>query len=155
MAKTSSYKLIAENRRARHDYEVLETLEAGIILTGSEVKSLRVGKASIVESHAAEKAGTLFLLNATIQEYAAAAVFGHEPKRPRKLLLKHREINKLIGSITRKGMTLVPLSIYFNERGRVKVSLGLAKGKTGADKRHSAQERDWKRDKQRLLKERG
>jgi len=154
MAKSSGYKVIAENRRARHDYEILESIEAGIILTGSEVKSLRVGKASIVESHASEKAGAILLFNATIQEYAAASLFGHEPKRPRKLLLKQREIKKLIGSITRKGMTLVPLSIYFNERGRVKVSLGLAKGKTGADKRHSEQERDWKRDKQRLLKER-
>lgn len=154
MTKSSGYKVIAENRRARHDYEILETIEAGIVLTGSEVKSLRVGKASIAESHASEKAGAILLFNATIQEYSAAAIFGHEPKRPRQLLLKQREVNKLIGSITRKGMTLVPLTIYFNERGRVKVSLGLAKGKTQADKRHSEQERDWKRDKQRLLKER-
>lgn len=152
MARKDRYKLVAENRRARHEYLILETLEAGIVLMGSEVKSLRAGHASIVESHAAEKGGEIYLFNATIQQYASAAIFRHEPKRPRKLLLKKREIKRLIGSMTRKGMTVVPLNICFNEKGRAKVSLGLAKGKKLADKRQAEKERDWKREKERLLK---
>ena len=153
--KETSFRLIAENRRARHDYLILETLEAGLILTGSEVKSLRVGKASIAEAHASEKEGELYLFNATIQEYAAAILFNHVPKRPRKLLLKKREINRIIGSITRKGMTVVPLSLYFNEKGKAKISLGLVKGKKLADKRQSEKDRDWRREKERLLKTQG
>ena len=155
MVKEDRYKLVAENRRARHEYLILETIEAGLVLMGSEVKSLRAGRASIAESHASDKGGEIYLFNATIQEYAAAALFKHEPKRPRKLLLKKREVNRLIGSITRKGMTVVPLSLYFNEKGRAKVSLGLAKGKKLADKRQAEKERDWKQDKERILKDRG
>ncbi|MGI4850734.1 MAG: SsrA-binding protein SmpB [Janthinobacterium lividum] len=152
MSIEKRYKLAAENRRARHDYLILETLEAGLILQGSEVKSLRAGRASIIESHAAEKAGEIYLFNATIQEYASAQIDKHEPKRPRKLLLKKREINRLVGSITRKGMTVVPLSIYFNEKGYAKISLGLAKGKKLFDKRQAEKERDWKREKEQTLK---
>ena len=152
MVKENRYKLAAENRRARHEYLILETLEAGIVLTGSEVKSLRAGQASVVESHAAEKNGELYLFNATIQHCAAATIFRHDLKRPRKLLLKKREIKRLIGSVTRKGMTILPLSLYFNDKGRAKVSLGLAKGKKLADKRQAEKERDWKREKERLLK---
>jgi SsrA-binding protein len=146
------YKLAAENRRARHDYLILEKIEAGIVLTGSEVKALRAGKGSIAEAHASEKSGELYLFNATIQDYAPAALFKHEPKQPRKLLLKRREINRLIGAITRKGMTLVPLCLYFNQKGRIKISLGVAKGKKLADKREAEKERDWKRQKERLLR---
>ncbi len=154
MSEEKRYKLAAENRRARHDYLILETLEAGLVLQGAEVKSLRAGRASIVESHAAEKGGEIFLLNATIQEYASANFDKHDPKRPRKLLLKKREVNRLLGSITRKGMTVVPLSIYFNNKGYAKISLGLAKGKKLFDKRQAEKEKDWKREKERVIKDR-
>ena len=154
MSTEKRYKLAAENKRARHDYLILETLEAGLMLQGSEVKSLRAGRVSIIESHAAEKAGEIYLFNATIQAYASAHIDKHEPKRPRKLLLKKREINRLMGSITRKGMTVVPLSIYFNDKGYAKISLGLAKGKKLHDKRQSEKEREWKREKEKTLKNR-
>ena len=154
MDSKERYKLAAENKRARFDYTIIETFEAGLVLKGSEIKSLRAGRASIAESHAAEKLGEIYLFNATIQEYSAASLFTHEPKRPRKLLLKKKQINKIIGSITRKGMTVVPLHIFFNHRGFAKISIGLAKGKKQADKRQTEKERDWKRDKERILKNR-
>lgn len=144
----------AQNRRARHDYEIVETLEAGIVLTGTEVKSLRAGRASIVESHADEKGGELWLLNAHIAEYDAGKTFGHTPKRPRKLLLHGREIAKLTGAIRRQGMTLVPLTVYFNRRGIAKVTLALARGRRKADKRAAVKDQEWKRQKERLLRAR-
>jgi len=145
----------AQNRRARHDYLIETTFEAGLVLHGSEVKVLRQGQASIAEAYANESAGELFLVNANIPEYAAAKHFSHEPRRPRKLLLHRKEMAKLLGAIRREGMTLVPLSIYFNERGRAKVELGLAHGKRKADKRQAEKERDWQRDKARLMRARG
>lgn len=144
---------IAENRRARFDYFIEDTLEAGLILQGSEVKSLRLGRANIAESHAAEKQGKIYLFNANIDVYKGANQFNHEPRRPRLLLLKAREINKLISSIQRQGMTLVPLTLYFNKQGYVKIKLGLAKGKKKADKRETIKERDWQRSKERALKD--
>ena len=145
----------AQNRRARHEYFIEDTVEAGLVLHGSEVKVLRQGQASIAEAYANESAGELFLVNANIPEYAAAKHFSHEPRRPRKLLLHRKEMAKLLGAIRREGMTLVPLSIYFNERGRAKVELGLAHGKRKADKRQAEKERDWQRDKARLMRARG
>ena len=121
---------VAQNRRARHDYLIEDTLEAGLVLHGTEVKVLRKGQASIVEAYASESGGELFLVNANIPEYAASAHFNHEPRRPRKLLLHRKEVNRLLGAIRREGVTVVPLSIYFNERGRAKIELGLARGKT-------------------------
>ena len=144
--------IVAQNRKARHDYFIEDTVEAGIQLMGSEVKSLRKGSGSIGESYAVEKAGEMYLTNAYIPEYAPAAKYnGHEPRRERKLLLHKREIHRLMGNIQREGYTLVPLSIYFNPRGIAKVELGLAKGKHKADKRQSSKDRDWKRDKARLM----
>lgn len=148
-----NYKIIAENRKARFSYTIEDTVEAGIVLVGSEVKSLRSGKTSIVESHASEKQGELFLFNANIAEYTAANRFNHEPKRPRKLLLKKRELHKLLGAIQRKGITVVPLRMYFNHRGLVKVTLGIAKGKREYEKRETKKKRDWEREKSRVLKE--
>ena len=148
-------RVVAQNRRARHDYFIEDTLEAGIMLLGSEVKSLRGGKASIGESYAADQGGELFLVNAYIPEYGGANQFNHEPKRPRKLLVHRREMGKLLGAITRDGMTLVPLDIHFNPRGIAKVLLGLAKGKRKGDKRETVKERDWQRDKARLMRSRG
>lgn len=144
---------IAENRRARFDYFIEDTIEAGLILEGSEVKSLRYGRANIAESHAAEKQGKIYLFNANIDVYEGANQFNHEPRRPRLLLLKAREINKLISSIQRQGMTLVPLTLYFNKQGYVKIKLGLAKGKKKVDKRETIKERDWQRSKERALKD--
>jgi SsrA-binding protein len=146
-------KTIAENRRGTFDYFIEETLEVGIMLQGSEVKSLRQGKVSIVEAHAAEKQGIFYLFNANISEYTGANRFNHEPKRPRQLLLRAREIRKLIGAVQRKGYTLIPLSLYFNARGLVKLKLGIAKGKKTADKRQTLKEKDWQREKARTLKE--
>ncbi len=143
---------VAQNRRARHDYFIEDAVEAGLQLTGSEVKSLRAGQGSIVEAYAVERAGELFLINAHIPEYKPARHFGHAAKRPRKLLLHRREIDRLGGAVRRDGVTLVPLRLYFNERGRAKLELGLARGKRKVDKRHAIKERDWKRDKQRLMK---
>ena len=144
---------IAENRRARHDYHIEETLEAGIILCGSEVKSLRIGRASIAESYAGEDNGRLMLFNANLPIYEAARI-NHEPRRPRELLVKVRERNRLLGLIRREGMTLVPLVLYFNDRGIAKIQIGLAKGRKKQDKRQAAKERDWGRDKARLLRNR-
>jgi SsrA-binding protein len=145
----------AQNRRARHDYLIEDTLEAGLVLHGSEVKVLRQGQASISEAYANESGGELFLVNANIPEYSAAKHFSHQPRRPRKLLLHRKEMARLLGAIRREGMTLVPLSIYFNERGRAKVELGLAHGKRKADKREAEKQRDWQRDKARIMRSRG
>lgn len=148
-------RFAAQNRRARFDYNILDTLEAGLVLTGSEVKSLREGHASINEAYATEDKGELWLVNAHIPEWKAATRFNHEPRRPRKLLVHRKELNRLAGAIKREGVTLVPLSIYFNEKGRAKCEIGLAKGKKKADKRETEKARDWQRDKARLMRERG
>lgn len=146
-------KIVAENRRARFDYHIEDTTEAGIALTGTEVKSLRFGEGSIAESYAEVKDGQVWLINSNVPEFSHGNRFNHEPKRPRKLLLHAREIDRFTGAVERKGMTLVPLSIYFNSRGRAKVELALAKGKNTADKRATIKERDWKRDQQRILRD--
>jgi SsrA-binding protein len=148
-------RIAAENRRARRDYEIKDTIEAGIVLEGTEVKSLRSGRANLADSFAAQKGDELFLFNAYIPEYQASNVFTHETRRPRKLLVRRRELNKLVGAITREGMTLVPLSIFFNERGLAKVSLALGRGRKNYDKRAAEKERDWKRDKARAMRDRG
>jgi SsrA-binding protein len=148
-------KTVAENRRARFDYSIDEVFEAGIALQGTEVKSLRFGEGTIAESYAEVKDGQVFLINSNVPEFSHGNRFNHEPKRPRKLLLNAREINKMHGAVNRKGMTLVPLSIYFNGQGRAKVELALAKGKKAPDKRATIKERDWKRQQGRLLKENG
>ncbi|MEA2759558.1 MAG: SsrA-binding protein [Methylobacteriaceae bacterium] len=152
----SSFKIIADNRRARYNYEIGEKFEAGIALTGTEVKSLRTGKATIAESYAGvDRAGEMWLYNANIPEYLAGNRFNHEPKRPRKLLLKTREISKLAQGVEREGMTVVPLRLYFNGRGRAKIEIALAKGKQMHDKRETEKKRDWAREKGRLMRERG
>jgi len=148
-------KTVAENRRARFDYFIEDKFEAGLMLTGTEVKSLRAGQATIAESYAEVRGGEIWLVNANVPEFSHGNRFNHEPKRPRKLLLNEREIGKMTGAVERKGMTLVPLSIYFNGRGRAKVELALAKGKQAQDKRATMKDRDWKRDKARLLRDRG
>lgn len=145
-------RTVALNRKARHNYFIDETLEAGIALTGTEVKSLREGRANIGESYATIDEGEIYLLNAHISEYRGGNRFNHEPTRPRKLLLHKREIRKLIGAVQREGVTLVPLSIYFNDRGRAKVKLGIARGKRQYDKRATERDRDWQRRRQRLLR---
>ena len=142
---------IAENRKARHEYEIQEQIEAGLVLRGSEVKSLRTGRATIAESHAGEDRGRLMLFNANIPIYEASRD-NHEPRRPIELLVKARERNKLLGLIRREGMTLVPLVLYFNDRGIAKIQIGLAKGRRKQDKRQAARDRDWSRDKARLLR---
>ncbi len=148
-------KTVAENRRARYDYAIDTVYEAGIALTGTEVKSLRFGEGSIAESYAEVKGGEIWLINANIPEFSHGNRFNHEPKRPRKLLLREPEIRKMFGGVARQGMTLVPLSIYFNARGRAKVELALAKGRKAHDKREYQAEKDWKREAGRLMKERG
>lgn len=149
------HKTVAENRKARFDFHIEDTFEAGIALTGTEVKSLRFGEGSIVESYAEIRNGEAWLVNANVPEFSHGNRFNHEPKRPRKLLLHEREIDRLQGAVERKGMTLVPLSVYFNGRGRAKVELALAKGKNAADKRATIKERDWKREQGRILREHG
>jgi SsrA-binding protein len=148
-------KTVAENRRARFEYFLDDFFEAGIALTGTEVKSLRFGEGSIAESYAEIRDDQVWLVNANIPEFSHGNRFNHEPKRPRKLLLHEREINKLRVGVSREGMTLIPLSVYFNGRGRAKVELALAKGKKIHDKRETIKQRDWKREAGRLLKERG
>ena len=152
-AQFDKKKTVAENRRARFDYHIDDTFEAGIMLTGTEVKSLRFGEGSIAESYAEVKDGQVWLINSNVPEFSHGNRFNHEPKRPRKLLLHAREIDRFTGAVERKGMTLVPLSIYFNSRGRAKVELALAKGKNVADKRATIKERDWKRDQQRIMRD--
>ena len=146
-----SHGRVAENRKARHDYEIVETIEAGLMLLGSEVKSLRRGRASIVESYASDEKGVIMLINANIPEYDASRN-KHNPTRKRALLLHKKEVNRLIGLINREGMTLIPLNIYFNDRGLAKLSLGLAKGRKKQDKREAIKKRDWDRQKARILK---
>ncbi|MFC3713688.1 SsrA-binding protein SmpB [Sphingoaurantiacus capsulatus] len=148
-------KTVAENRRARYEYAIDETFEAGIALTGTEVKSLRFGEGSIAEAYAEVKDDQLWLVNANIPEFSHGNRFNHEPKRPRKLLMHEREIGKLHSAISRQGMTLIPLSVYFNARGRAKVELALAKGRKLHDKREHEKEKDWKREQGRLLRDRG
>jgi SsrA-binding protein len=149
-------KIVAENRRARFDYAIEQTFEAGIALTGTEVKSLRSGEGSIAESYAEVLAdGGVWLVNSNIPEFSHGNRFNHEPKRPRKLLLNAREINKLHGAVARDGMTLVPLTVYFNARGRAKVELALAKGRKAHDKREHIKEREWKRDAGRIMRDHG
>jgi SsrA-binding protein len=154
-APFDKHKTVAENRRARYEYFIDDVFEAGIALTGTEVKSLRFGEGSIAESYAEVKNGEVWLVNANVPEFSHGNRFNHEPKRPRKLLLHEREIARLTGAVERKGMTLVPLSIYFNGRGRAKVELALAKGKNAADKRQTIKERDWKREQSRVMREHG
>ena len=154
-AQFDKVKTVAENRRARYDYYIDEVVEAGIALTGTEVKSLRFGEGSIAESYAEVKNGEVFLINSNVPEFSHGNRHNHVPKRPRKLLLHEREIAKMTGAVERKGMTLVPLSIYFNSRGRAKVELALARGKNVADKRATIKEREWKREAARVLRDRG
>jgi SsrA-binding protein len=149
------FKIAADNRRARFDYEIGETFEAGLVLTGTEVKSLRNGKATIAESYATSKDGEIYLVNANIPEYLEANRFNHSPRRDRKLLLHKREIAKLAQGVERQGMTVVPLKIYFNAKGRAKIELALARGKKLHDKREADKQRDWSREKARLLREKG
>ena len=148
-------KTVAENRRARFEYFIEDVFEAGIALSGTEVKSLRFGEGSIAEAYAYVNDGQAWLVNANIPEFSHGNRFNHEPKRQRKLLLHAREIEKMIGAVERKGMTLIPLSVYFNGRGRAKVELALAKGKQTHDKRQTIKDRDWQRDKARLMRDKG
>ncbi len=149
-------KFAAQNRRARFDFFIDETLEAGIMLTGTEVKSLRGGRASVNEAYAGLKGGELYLFNAYIPEYLQAGRWlQHEPKRPRKLLIRRRELDKIAAGIKQKGVTLIPMSVYFNDRGMAKVEIGLATGKKKHDKRESEKERTWQRDKARLMRDKG
>ncbi|MCI4664531.1 MAG: SsrA-binding protein SmpB [Neomegalonema sp.] len=150
--KKPTQKLAAENRKARHEYYIEDTFEAGVMLKGSEVKSLRAGQANIAESYASSENNELWLINAYIPEYDKAIRFGHEERRPRKLLLHRREIDRLANAVSREGMTVIPLKMYFTDKGRAKLELGLAKGKKLHDKRQTDRERDWNRDKQRLMK---
>ena len=149
------HRVAAQNRKARHSYEIEETFEVGLVLFGSEVKALREGRANIAESYAKAEGNEIWLVNAHIPEYKQAGRFNHEPRRPRKLLLKKREVAKLIGSSDRDGMALVPLKLYFNVRGIAKLELGLGKGKKHFDKREAQKKRDWDRQKARLLREKG
>ena len=150
------FKVVADNRRARFNYEIGESFEAGIALTGSEVKSLRAGKATIAESYADAKGGEIWLINANIPEYRQAGPFNnHAPKRPRKLLLHQRQISRLAVGVDREGMTIVPLKLYFNEKGRAKLEIALAKGKKLHDKRETLKKRSWEREKGRLLRQKG
>ncbi|MEQ1495404.1 MAG: SsrA-binding protein SmpB [Novosphingobium sp.] len=146
-------KVVAENRRARYEFFIEDVYEAGIMLTGTEVKSLRFGEGSIAESYAEVKNGEVWLINSNVPEFSHGNRHNHTPKRPRKLLLHEREIAKFTGAVERKGMTLVPLSVYFNSRGRAKVELALCKGKNTADKRATIKERDWKREQARIMRE--
>jgi SsrA-binding protein len=149
----TNYKVVSDNRRARYNYEIGDVYEAGLVLTGTEVKSLRSGKATIAESYASAEKGELFLINATIPEYGHGNRFNHEPKRPRKILMKAREIARLTQGIEREGMTLVPLRVYFNDKGRAKLTLAIGRGKKLHDKRATEKERDWNREKSRLMRD--
>jgi SsrA-binding protein len=145
------HTVVAQNRKARHNYFIEETMEAGLALSGTEVKSLRGGRSNIAESYVTERGGEAWLVNAHIPEYTAGNRFNHEPRRPRKLLLHRKQINRLIGAIQREGRTVVPLQLYFNPRGRAKIEIALVTGKQAHDKRQSIKERDWKRQRARLL----
>ena len=150
-----SHGIVAQNRKARYDYTIKDTVEAGLVLKGPEVKSLRHGRATLTEAWAGEREGELFLFNAYIPEYQGGVLSRFEPRAPRKLLLKRKEIRTLSGVVARDGATLVPLQIHFNDRGRAKVLLGIAEGRKKADKRAAVAARDWQRDKARLLRARG
>ena len=150
-----SHGTVAQNRKARHDYAIEDTLEAGIMLMGSEVKSLRMGRCTLVEAFAQPEHGELFLLNAHIPAYEGASHFQHDEKRKRKLLLHRKELDRLMAAIGRKGMTVVPLSLYFNDRGKAKVQLGLAKGKTHIDRRDDIKKREWQREQARVMRAKG
>jgi SsrA-binding protein len=155
-AKTErKLKVVADNRKARFNYEIGEVFEAGIVLTGTEVKSLRLGKATIAESYADAKAGELWLVNANIPEYLQANRFNHAPKRRRKLLLHKRQVQKLSAAVDREGMTVVPLKLYFNDKGKAKIEIALARGKKLHDKRETEKKRSWQREKGRLLRDKG
>jgi SsrA-binding protein len=145
------HKVVAQNRKARHNYFIEETFEAGLVLTGTEVKSLRGGRSTIAESYITALEGEAWLVNATIPEYASGNRFNHEPRRPRKLLLHRSQVSKLIGAIQREGRTVVPLQIYFNPKGHAKIEIALATGKKAHDKRQSIKDRDWQRQRSRLL----
>ena len=153
--KQQARKLVAENRRARFDYFLEDSLEAGLVLTGSEVKSLRLGRANIAESYASVEGGEMVLINAYIPEYPGANRFNHEPRRGRKLLLHRRQIAKLTQAVQREGRTIVPVKLFFDEKGRAKLEIALAKGKKLHDKRASEADKDWKRDQARLMRDRG
>lgn len=154
MSKDHS-KLIAENKRARYEYQIEETFEAGLALVGTEVKALRQGRANIAESYASVEGNEVMLINANFPIYEAAAQFNHDPRRHRKLLLKRREINQLVGETQRRGRTLVPLKLYFNEKGFIKLLVGVGSGKKAHDKRQTQKKRDWNRQKARLMREKG
>ena len=154
-AQITTAKVIAENRRAKFDYFLEDNLEAGLVLTGTEVKSLRVGRANIAESYAAVEGREIVLINADIPPYGHANRFNHEPRRPRKLLLHRKQIDKFIGAVQRDGQTIIPVRLYLNEAGKAKIEIALAKGKKLHDKRQATADRDWQRDKARLMKERG
>ena len=153
--KEEGIKVVSDNRRARYDYEILQAFEAGIELKGSEVKSLRTGHTNLAEAYAAMKNGELWLINSNIPEYREANRFNHEPKRPRKLLLHKTEINKLANGVLKEHLTIIPLKMFFNPRGRVKVDIALARGKKLHDKRETIKERSWDRERARLLREKG
>ncbi|MEO1066003.1 MAG: SsrA-binding protein SmpB [Pseudomonadota bacterium] len=148
-------RIAADNRKARFNYEIIEAMEAGIVLTGTEVKSLRNGKSNIAESYASAESGEIWLINAYIPEYLEGNRFNHKPRRPRKLLLHRRQIEKLSSAVQRDGMTIIPMKLYFNDRGRAKIELGLGRGKKLHDKRETQKKRDWGREKARLMRERG
>jgi len=153
--KDDGRKIVADNRKARHNFFFEDVIEAGIVLTGTEVKSLREGRANIAESYASDEGGEIWLINANIPQYSAGNRNNHEPRRHRKLLLHQRQIDKLLMAVQREGMTLVPLKLFFNERGMVKLELALAKGKKIHDKRQTSKDRDWARQKARLMRDKG
>ncbi|MCF6198329.1 MAG: SsrA-binding protein SmpB [Hyphomicrobiaceae bacterium] len=153
--KDDGRKIVADNRKARHNFFFEDVIEAGIVLTGTEVKSLREGRANIAESYASDEGGEIWLINANIPQYSAGNRNNHEPRRHRKLLLRQRQIDKLLMAVQREGMTLVPLKLYFNERGMVKLEIALAKGKKIHDKRQTSKDRDWARQKARLMRDKG
>jgi len=153
--KLRTFKVIADNRKARFNYEIGEVVEAGIALTGTEVKSLRQGRANIAESYADAKGGEIWLVNANIPEYLQASRFNHAPKRPRKLLLHRRQINKLAAAVDREGMTIVPLKLFFNDKGRAKIEIALGRGKKLHDKREAEKKRSWERERGRLMRLKG
>jgi SsrA-binding protein len=153
--KPRAFKVIADNRKARFNYEIGEVVEAGIALTGTEVKSLRQGRANIAESYADAKGGEIWLVNANIPEYLQASRFNHAPKRPRKLLLHRRQINKLAAAVDREGMTIVPLKLFFNDKGRAKIEIALGRGKKLHDKREAEKKRSWERERGRLMRLKG
>ncbi|MCA3629104.1 MAG: SsrA-binding protein SmpB [Methylobacterium sp.] len=155
MTDNARFRIAADNRKARYHFEIVDAIEAGLVLTGTEVKALRGGKATIAESYATIENGELMLVNSYIPEYLQANRFNHEPKRPRKLLASKKQIARFAQAIEREGMTLIPLKVYFNEKGRAKIEVAIARGKKLHDKRESEKERDWKREQGRLLRDRG